>query len=44
MEIIILTLFLLKFSAPFIAVGQCEVAEPPLQNQKYFTKVNGDGK
>ena len=44
MEIIILTSLLLKFSVPFIAVGQCKMAEPALQNQKYFTKVPGDGK
>ena len=44
MEVIILNLLLLKFSASILAVSQSRSAESSFKNQKIFTKVADQGK
>ena len=43
-DAIMLNLWLLKLFALFIMVSQYNLAEPTLQNQKYFKKVRSRGK
>ena len=44
MEVIILNLLLLKFSASIVAVCQSRSAESSFKNQKIFSKVADQGK
>ena len=41
---IVVNVFLLKFSASLVAASQSGLAESCFKNQKYFTKVSGQGK
>ena len=44
MEVIILNLLLLKFSASIVAVSQSRLDESSFKNEKIFTKVADQGK